>query len=245
MLPKKFLHRYDKGTFCRTHLPQLRIVPLPDPDANINAHHGLSTKTRSPLLWRQRTNPGLDALQVFMFRDLRRQKSMPPTWGRNWRRWDCIPRRQRMMHYLSLSAHHVIKQALRDTLAMVKSEPNVSLTVQVSGRCLCGKPCHFGKGLPHMSPIALHRRPTKKAARRCLLQALVTNAKQARIPEHPTWHIPNSDVPPRNSCIVQALPGEGRSHRKKVSPGCPLSWKNCDCNMQGTNFLAALHTSCI
>jgi len=79
VLPKKFLHRYDKGTFCRTHLPQLRIVPLPDPDANINAHHGLSTKTRSPLLWRQRTNPGLDALQVFMFRDLRRQKSMPPT----------------------------------------------------------------------------------------------------------------------------------------------------------------------
>lgn len=119
------------------------------------------------------------------------------------------------MHYLSLSAR-VIKQALPETLAMViaETEPNVSLTVQVSGRCLCGKPCHSGDGLPHMSPIALHRRPIKKAARRCLLQALVTNAKQARTPEYRTRHIPNPNVPPRNPCTALAPLGEGHPTRQ-------------------------------
>ena len=113
-----------------------------------------------------------------MFRDLPHQKSMPPTWGRNWRRWDCIHRRQRMMHHLGLLAH-VIKQALRDTLAMEisETEPHASLTVQVSGRCLCGKPCD----LPNMFFLVLHWCPTKKAVCRCSLQALGTNANKQEL----------------------------------------------------------------
>ena len=70
-------------------------------------------------------------------RNLCDQKSVPPTKGRRWCRWDCIHRQQRMMYYLSLWAH-VIKQGLRDLLAVLFSETKryPSRRVQVSGRCL-------------------------------------------------------------------------------------------------------------
>ena len=45
----------------------------------------------------------------------------------------------------------------------------------------------------------------RKAACRCLSQALVAHANKQGLLKKNKWHIPNSNVPPRNCCIVQAV----------------------------------------
>ena len=49
----------------------------------------------------------------------------------------------------------------------------------------------------------------KKVTCRCLLQSLVAHENKQELWKRNTWHIPNSNAPPRNCCIVQAWPGEG------------------------------------